>query len=165
MGPQGSPSEFNLPVGDRRRVSIPPGDGRVVESSPVGALSAGHSPGPVRAVARSRRGQGSRLLRESVLRPSRWAAPADRGTPAVARAPRPPDRSDLRGLFAVLADCRSSSGRGPPESYTEGLWLIGRHPIRPVLKHGPRSLTCARVVGWQTLGRNESEVRPRGRIG
>ena len=27
MGPQGSPSEFNLPVGDRRRVSIPPGTG------------------------------------------------------------------------------------------------------------------------------------------
>lgn len=44
---------------------------------------------------------------------------------------------------------------------TQGLWLIGRHPIRPVLKHGPRSLTCARVTGWQTHGRNESEVRPR----
>ncbi|KAL3749448.1 hypothetical protein ACJRO7_010649 [Eucalyptus globulus] len=23
-------------------------------------------------------------------------------------------------------------------------------PIRPVLKHGPRSLTCVRVNGWQT---------------
>ena len=29
--------------------------------------------------------------------------------------------------------------------------------IRPVLKHGPRSLTCARVSEWQTLGHNESE--------
>ena len=29
--------------------------------------------------------------------------------------------------------------------------------IRPVLKHGPRSLTCARVSECQTLGRNESE--------
>ena len=44
---------------------------------------------------------------------------------------------------------------------TQGPWLIGRHPIRPVLKHGPRSLTCARVTGRQTQGRNESEVRPR----
>ena len=29
----------------------------------------------------------------------------------------------------------------------------------PVLKHGPRSLTCMRVFGWQTLMRNESEGR------
>ena len=31
---------------------------------------------------------------------------------------------------------------------TQGLWLFGRPPIRPVLKHGPRSLTCARVMGF-----------------
>ena len=30
-------------------------------------------------------------------------------------------------------------------------------PIHPVLKHGPRSLTYVRVLGWQTLVRNESE--------
>ena len=29
--------------------------------------------------------------------------------------------------------------------------------IRPVLKHGPRSLTYMRVLGCQTLVRNESE--------
>jgi hypothetical protein len=28
---------------------------------------------------------------------------------------------------------------------------------RPVLKHGPRSLTCLRVFGWKTRARNESE--------
>ena len=28
---------------------------------------------------------------------------------------------------------------------------------RPVLKHGPRSLTCPRVFGWKTRARNESE--------
>ena len=28
---------------------------------------------------------------------------------------------------------------------------------RPVLKHGPRSLTRVRVFGWQTLMRNESK--------
>ena len=47
---------------------------------------------------------------------------------------------------------------GSPVS-SQGPWLVGRHPIRPVLKHGPRSLTCARVTGWQTHGRNESEGR------
>ena len=31
--------------------------------------------------------------------------------------------------------------------------------IRPVLKHGPRSLTCMRVVGWKTWRRNESKGR------
>ena len=30
-------------------------------------------------------------------------------------------------------------------------------PIRPVLKHGPRSLTCLQVFGWKTHVRNESE--------
>ena len=31
--------------------------------------------------------------------------------------------------------------------------------IRPVLKHGPRSATCMRVLGWKTHRRNESEGR------
>ena len=30
---------------------------------------------------------------------------------------------------------------------------------RPVLKHGPRSLTCVRVFGWQTLMRREIKGR------
>ena len=50
----------------------------------------------------------------------------------------------------------------------QGPWRIDRHPIRPVLKHGPRSLTCARVIGlYETQRRNESEGRSRsvrGRI-
>ena len=29
--------------------------------------------------------------------------------------------------------------------------------IRPVLKHGPRSATCMRVLGWKTHLHNESE--------
>jgi hypothetical protein len=33
-----------------------------------------------------------------------------------------------------------------------------RKPIRPVLKHGPRSLTCARVIGlYETHRRNEGK--------
>ena len=47
---------------------------------------------------------------------------------------------------------------------TQGRWRFGRQPIRPVLKHGPRSLTCARVTGlYETRRRNESEGRPLGR--
>ena len=34
-----------------------------------------------------------------------------------------------------------------------------RPPIRPVLKHGPRSLVCARVNGCKTYWRNESKGR------
>ena len=38
-------------------------------------------------------------------------------------------------------------------------WRNGRQPTRPVLKHGPRSLTCARVKGLdETQRRNESET-------
>ena len=36
-----------------------------------------------------------------------------------------------------------------------GCWHNGFN--RPVLKHGPRSLTCMRVFGWKTHARNESE--------
>ena len=38
-----------------------------------------------------------------------------------------------------------------------GCWLNGFN--RPVLKHGPRSLTYMQVFGWQTHARNESERR------
>jgi hypothetical protein len=47
--------------------------------------------------------------------------------------------------------------------HAQGLRRIGRHPIRPVLKHGPRSLTWTRVAGsYETRRRNESEGVPRG---
>ena len=36
-----------------------------------------------------------------------------------------------------------------------GCWHNGFN--RPVLKHGPRSLTCLRVFGWKTRTRNESD--------
>ena len=70
--------------------------------------------------------------------------------------PRPPYGSGPRLLVAVrlgrtvysalrlrwLEDwVRSRAG-------AQGQWPIGRHPIRPVLKHGPRSLTCVRVTGF-----------------
>src|SRR5690242_13312884 len=38
--------------------------------------------------------------------------------------------------------------------WVSGCWRNGAD--RPVLKHGPRSLTRARVSGWQTWARSES---------
>ena len=46
-------------------------------------------------------------------------------------------------------------GRGP--RYYLGRWRNGSK--RPVLKHGPRSLTSMRVFGCQARPRNESECR------
>ncbi|CAM6106098.1 unnamed protein product [Calypogeia fissa] len=39
----------------------------------------------------------------------------------------------------------------PSGSARSGRWRI-ELSIRPVLKHGPRSLTCMRASGWQTHG-------------
>jgi hypothetical protein len=49
-------------------------------------------------------------------------------------------------------------GRGVIAHATRlGCWHNGFK--RPVLKHGPRSLTCPRVFGCKTRARNESESR------
>ena len=63
---------------------------------------------------------------------------------AGTRGPRRP--FDWLGLLAVPAD-RGCLGTSFTPVDAQGLWRIGRFPIRPVLKHGPRSLTCARVMG------------------
>ena len=42
-------------------------------------------------------------------------------------------------------------------TFIPGVAIVPRS-IRPVLKHGPRSLTCARVIGCvETYRRNEGE--------
>jgi hypothetical protein len=48
-----------------------------------------------------------------------------------------------RMRLAVLGACRSFGAETRVSSQRES-----RPPVRPVLKHGPRSLTCARVIGW-----------------
>ena len=89
-----------------------------------------------------------------------------RGPEDARRAPTAPDR--LRafdcGVTAVLGSVlrprASTKVRSP--GCAEGRWRISRHSTRPVLKHGPRSLTCARVMGTvESRRRNESEGRPR----
>lgn len=58
-------------------------------------------------------------------------------------------------LLAVLSDrVRGSVGK---QRGATGQWRIGRSSTRPVLKHGPRSLTCTRVGGWKTRKRKETD--------
>src|SRR6202022_619316 len=46
------------------------------------------------------------------------------------------------------------------EWYSMLRWCLCWHNgfKRPVLKHGPRSLTCLQVFGWKTHARNESDT-------
>ena len=55
--------------------------------------------------------------------------------------------------LGVRNSARRKAGLRPPSCL--GCWRNGFK--RPVLKHGPRSLTCLRVFGWKTRARNESE--------
>lgn len=62
----------------------------------------------------------------------------------------------------LLSGSVIASGAMPPASTEDRALLLGcwRNGLqRPVLKHGPRSLTSMRVFGCQTLARNESERR------
>ena len=72
--------------------------------------------------------------------------PGDRGAAVGVGRLRPPGMFDWQRLGNRV--CRPlpwmDRGVGPP---AQGQWRIGRPSTRPVLKHGPRSLTCARVVG------------------
>ena len=80
--------------------------------------------------------------------------------PALRKRPREsglrarPDSGSSAGLFAMRRCPRTAL-------ILQSATLQLGWPTRPVLKHGPRSLTCARVVGSDTLRethrRNESE--------
>ena len=61
----------------------------------------------------------------------------------------------IQGL-GLRNSARASGCRGLLAHVTcLGCWRNGFK--RPVLKHGPRSLTCTRVFGWKTCARNESK--------
>ena len=60
----------------------------------------------------------------------------------------------LLGAFITLGGMRLA---GPRSAICLGCWRNGSK--RPVLKHGPRSLTSMRVFGCQARSRNESERR------
>ena len=84
------------------------------------------------------------------------------------------DRSVLVGVAVRLERgwLLASPLRLPSRSFWQ-IWFFGRrdlprpgrHLTRPVLKHGPRSLTHARVRRQKTRGRSESEGAARQSLG
>jgi hypothetical protein len=67
----------------------------------------------------------------------------------------------LFGALQPEASCGEAGSRSAV--FCPGRWLNG--PKRPVLKHGPRSLTSMRVFGFEARPRNESECRREPRLG
>lgn len=98
----------------------------------------------------------SRSLQVAVVDTSR-----DRGRlPRSAASGRPGAFDQGRTVSAVRSN--RAPGTGSSAAGASGQWRIGRSSTRPVLKHGPRSLACARVMGsHETQRRNESEGRLR----
>ena len=124
----------------------------------------------VSTAVRSPTGEGGSFVfqnlfwwRASVIAPSFGVGPlSDRGSlNKLAASSR--QRSSVQLLWTFL------SARGPRLGclwrdvwvvWAKGQWRIGRYPIRPVLKHGPRSLTRVRVMErYETQRRNEGEGR------
>jgi len=62
---------------------------------------------------------------------------------AYAPGPRAQEQMPASRRFDLKGALRRASASAP-----SGRWLNAS--IRPVLKHGPRSLTCMRAGGWQT---------------
>ena len=162
MDPQSRPGEFNLPCLVRRTV--------VQWDAQAPALSFGrrrrvHFP----RVERHDRFWGGQKPAEKVTRPAlgrRWEFIARSGRlvsgPRTVPRLNVPSALGLRStgeaLLAALSD-RAGRLRSGTHRVAAGQWRIGRSSTRPVLKHGPRSLTCARVMGtrYETQRRNESE--------
>ena len=119
----------------------PAGEGR---RRPGARWRAPLSARPVTAPAGSRRPpSGPRNHRAQVPAVRTWPARPRLGYPPVS-APSP----------------AGSAARVDRGASCVGQWRRRRHSTRPVLKHGPRSLACARVNGsYETLGRSESEGR------
>ena len=78
----------------------------------------------------------------------RWPAGGPRNIPlpAAARAPGPDVGRPTGEDCSQCSPTAAARGLGSTRAHAQGLWRIGRPPIRPVLKHGPGSLTCARVT-------------------
>ena len=140
------------PVGRNNR--RPCGEARQVSVSGKPPETSGQAPG--RSYSQPRPGSAARPRKH--LRPvpapsfgiGVWLLAWQAGFPVAGRPWWRPVIWDL-----PLAGLSSHGG-------TCGLRRVGRSPTRPVLKHGPRSLTCVRVVGKfsdETRRRNESEGR------
>ena len=110
----------------------------------------GHKPGG--KVTRLPR--GARVLQPVRTRTRCWTEDACRDL-------RPRTSCLALSTSAALVPVRRNRARcteTPRARDAQGQWRNGRLPTRPVLKHGPRSLTCARVTGSiETRRRNESK--------
>ena len=146
--------EFNRAQTARRTVFPDPSDRLARRRLPSGALTTGIAPRPV-----ARRPQGPGVARvlpfasdvEALGCTARCQRPRiDRARPQ-ARAPDFVVSTNWRGLLAVLADREASRFslrvRSRVTALLFGSVAFGRPPTRPVLKHGPRSLARARVIG------------------
>ena len=142
----------------------------------VGALSAGRAPRPVVRPPEAPSGgscitPGLRAAKGGVVKTVDGVGrPGDRGISGRAGSISSWDAGLgclCRWASSTWTDWRQCVLTAPPSrpgdnarTSAQGQWRIGWHPIRPVLKHGPRSLTCARVTGcYETQGRSESERR------
>jgi hypothetical protein len=163
VDPQSRPGEFSPAGGGRRPVGIRPGLGRPARSSPAGCtfsgaechdrFGGGQEPG-----GKVTRGAFGRSRERTSRRGGHVAGPR---TLAAATGFGPSGRVRL-GSHCSQWSQTARLVRARLAGVASGQWRIGRQPTRPVLKHGPRSLACARVMGsHETQRRNESEGRLR----
>lgn len=100
----------------------------------------------------------------SPLPPGSWDVPLR--PPFTAGAPRPRRGRSARALPPVRAGRAAPPGRGPAHVRTGARGPRRcRQPTRPVLKHGPRSLTRARVGGPDETRPGAMKVRAGGGAG
>ena len=141
MGPQ--PLPRNSTLGPSVRPGSRSQDGARSEPASGGAFFAGGSHD--RFVVGQKPGRKVPSLGKSYSLSACWPGEGPRNARRRG-GPRPVRPFDWEGLFSVPPD-RGWTRVGVSPLCLQGLWPVGRLPIRPVLKHGPRSLTCARVMG------------------
>jgi hypothetical protein len=147
-GPQSPSVGFSLTAVRRVRRDIREESATgAFERAASGALPACGAPRPVCRRSEAPAG-GDRALTGPVLQPRMGVDPsADRGRLHRGRRRPPASRSSRPVGTVVSARLPWTFGDVGRSAPTWGQWRIGRSPVRPVLKHGPRSLTCARVSG------------------
>jgi hypothetical protein len=129
--------------------------------APPRALSADREPQPV--WWRSHAGKGCRWERSRSYQPSPASRCRTEEPPHASRPPSLPGEFDWERLGNRVSRPLIRDWRGAGRASILGWWQVCRQSIRPVLKHGPRSLTCARVIGsYETQRRSESEGPSKG---
>ncbi|KAF4094569.1 hypothetical protein G5714_024714 [Onychostoma macrolepis] len=154
-GPHGSPGGFN-PAGPGRpgRCAVIPswGPPPAVGSPPPGALLPRRCAATARLARKGRGEGGSQPPVASFTEPPRPTLPLPRVVGSVSRFSPPDGRDGPRpvcarpGGLSQSASDRAGQGGIRPRRVLE-VRGRGRPPTRPALKHGPRSLTHARVKG------------------